>query len=183
MASVNQEPNEGPTVTADASDEIVAASTTTASADLLANSMGDYVKILGRRGRSGESGALPVVIGLIAIVIFFQVRTSGLELSPRNLVNLMEQSAFVIILGMAEIFVLLLGDIDLAAGFTAACGAVIGLWMLALGDSWWLSLIVTLAVCAAYGVRQGESIPRLKLASGGGALAGRLGLPGARVWL
>jgi D-xylose transport system permease protein len=180
---VNQEPNEGTTVTADASDEIVAASTTTASADLLANSMGDYVKILGRRVRSGESGALPVVIGLIAIVIFFQVRTSGLELSPRNLVNLMEQSAFVIILGMAEIFVLLLGDIDLAAGFTAACGAVIGLWMLALGDSWWLSLIVTLAVCAAYGALQGYIISRLKLASFVVTLAGQLGLSGALIWL
>jgi D-xylose transport system permease protein len=183
MASVNQEPNEGTTVTADATDEIVAASTTTASADLLANSMGDYVKILGRRVRSGESGALPVVIGLIAIVIFFQVRTSGLELSPRNLVNLMEQSAFVIILGMAEIFVLLLGDIDLAAGFTAACGAVIGLWMLALGDSWWLSLIVTLAVCAAYGALQGYIISRLKLASFVVTLAGQLGLSGALIWL
>ena len=43
----------------------------------------------------------------------------------------MAQSAFIITLGMAEIFVLLLGDIDLAAGYTAACGAVIALWMLA----------------------------------------------------
>src|ERR1700751_4114295 len=172
MASVNQEPNEGPTVTADASDEIVAASTTTASADLLANSMGDYVKILGRRGRSGESGALPVVIGLIAIVIFFQVRTSGLELSPRNLVNLMEQSAFVIILGMAEIFVLLLGDIDLAAGFTAACGAVIGLWMVALGDPWWAAVIVALAVTAAYGALQGIIIAKRGLPSFVVTLAG-----------
>jgi D-xylose transport system permease protein len=183
MASVNPDPVEEKPATEPDSDAFVAASTATASADLLANSMGDYVKIVGRRVRSGESGALPVVIGLIAIVIFFQVRTSGLELSPRNLVNLMEQSAFVIILGMAEIFVLLLGDIDLAAGFTAACGAVIGLWMLALGDSWWLSLIVTLAVCAAYGALQGYIISKLKLASFVVTLAGQLGLSGALIWL
>ena len=41
----------------------------------------------------------------------------------------MTQAAFIITLGMAEVFVLLLGEIDLAAGFTAACGAVIALWM------------------------------------------------------
>ena len=183
MASVNPDPvKETPGAEPD-SDTIVAASTSTASADLLANSMGDYVRIMGRRVRSGESGALPVVIGLIAIVIFFQVKTSGLELSPRNLVNLMEQSAFVIILGMAEIFVLLLGDIDLAAGFTAACGAVIGLWMLALGNPWWLALIATLAACAAYGALQGYIISKLKLAAFVVTLAGQLGLSGALVWL
>jgi len=183
VASVNPDPvKETPAAEPD-SDTIVVGSTASASADLLANSMGDYVKIMGRRVRSGESGALPVVVGLIAIVIFFQVKTSGLELSPRNLVNLMEQSAFVIILGMAEIFVLLLGDIDLAAGFTAACGAVIGLWMLALGDPWWLALIVTLAACAAYGALQGYLISKLKLASFVVTLAGQLGLSGALIWL
>ena len=52
----------------------------------------------------------------------------------------MTQSAFIITLGMAEIFVLLLGDIDLAAGYTAACAAVITLWMLALGDPWWVAV-------------------------------------------
>ena len=86
-----------------------------ASADLLADSMGDYLRIVFRRIRAGESGALPVIIGLVAVVIFFQVRNS-LFLSAGNLVNLLAQSAFIITLGMAEIFVLLLGDIDLAAG-------------------------------------------------------------------
>jgi D-xylose transport system permease protein len=193
MTSANPDPAEetatgtaGGTTTATAApddDALVAASTASASADLLANSMGDYLKIMGRRVRSGESGALPVVVGLIAIVIFFQVDTQGLFLEPRNLVNLMEQSAFVIILGMAEIFVLLLGDIDLAAGFTAACGAVVALWMLALGDSWWLSLIVALAASAAYGALQGYLISKLKLASFVVTLAGQLGLSGVLIWL
>jgi D-xylose transport system permease protein len=128
VTSVNQEP---------ASSEPAELMTTPdASADLLANSFGDYLRIVSRRVRSGESGALPVILGLIVIVIIFQVKNS-LFLSAGNLVNLMAQSAFIITLGMAEVFVLLLGDIDLAAGFTAACGAVIALWMLALGDPWW----------------------------------------------
>ncbi len=110
----------------------------------MANSMGDYLRIVGRRVRSGESGALPVIVGLIVIVIIFQVKNSNF-LEPANLVNLMAQSAFVITLGMAEIFVLLLGDIDLAAGYTAACGAVVALWMVALGDPWWAAVLVALA--------------------------------------
>ena len=94
---------------------------------MLANSLGEYLRIQLRRIRSGESGALPVVIGLVAIVIYFQARNS-LFLSPGNLVNLLIQGAPYIILGMAEVFVLLLGEIDLAVGFTGAVGAVITAW-------------------------------------------------------
>jgi D-xylose transport system permease protein len=148
-----------------------------ASADLLANSLSDYVRIVSRRIRSGESGALPVIIGLIVVVIYFQARNS-LFLSPLNLVNLLAQSAFIITLGMAEIWVLLLGDIDLAAGFTAACGAVVALWMLALGDPWWAAVLVSLAGCAAYGALQGIIIAWLRIPSFVVTLAGQLALSG-----
>jgi len=174
MTSVNQEPaSQEPT-------DVVA--TPDASADLLANSMGDYLRILWRRIRNGESGALPVVVGLIVIVIIFQVKNS-LFLSAGNLVNLMAQSSFIITLGMAEIFVLLLGDIDLAAGYTAACGAVIALWMLALNDPWWAAVLVALACCAAYGALQGIIIARLGLPSFVVTLAGQLGLSGVLLYL
>ena len=65
--------------------------------------------------RSGESGALPVILGLVAIVIYFQA-CSSLFLSAGNLVNLMTQTAWMVTLGMAEVFVLLLGEIDLSIG-------------------------------------------------------------------
>src|SRR5579862_9791049 len=153
-----------------------------ASADLLATSMGDYLRIVGRRIKSGESGALPVIVGLIVIVIFFQLKTS-LFLSAGNLVNLMAQSAFIITLGMAEIFVLLLGDIDLAAGFTAACAAVVSLWMLALGDPWCVAVLVGLVTAAAYGALQGAITARLGLPSFVVTLAGQLGLSGLLLFL
>ena len=173
MTSVNQEPT--PTNT-----DVI--TTPDASADLLANSFGEYVRIVGRRLRSGESGALPVILGLVAVVIFFYVKNS-LFLSAGNLVNLIAQSAFIITLGMAEIFVLLLGDIDLAAGFTAACGAVVALWMVALGDPWWAAVIVALAVTAAYGALQGIIIAKLGLPSFVVTLAGQLGLSGLLLYL
>jgi D-xylose transport system permease protein len=164
-------------------DDIVAAATIPgASADLLADSIGDYVRIMFRRIRSGESGALPVIVGLIAIVIFFWIKAPDF-MTPRNLVNLMGQSAFIITLGMAEIFVLLLGDIDLAAGFTAAIGAVIALWMVADGDPWWAAVIVALIACAAYGALQGIITAKLGLPSFVVTLAGQLGLSGLLLYL
>ncbi len=84
----------------------------TAAPEVLASSFGEYARIQGRRIRSGESGALPVTIGLIAIVIYFQSRNS-LFLSAGNLVNLLVQGTPFIVLGMAEVWVLLLGEIDL----------------------------------------------------------------------
>src|ERR1700761_2202904 len=153
-----------------------------ASAGLLANSFGDYLRIVFRRVRSGESGALPVIVGLIVIVIIFQVKNS-LFLSAGNLVNLLAQSAFIITLAMAEIFVLLLGDIDLAAGYTAGCGAVICLWMLAKGDPLWAAVLASLAATAAYGALQGIVIARLGLPSFVVTLAGQLGLSGVLLYL
>ncbi|HEX4834089.1 MAG TPA: ABC transporter permease [Trebonia sp.] len=160
----------------------IAATSPDASVDLLATSVGDYTRIWGRRIRSGESGALPVIVGLVAIVVFFWVKSPSF-MTPRNLVNLMTQSAFIITLGMAEIFVLLLGDIDLAAGYTAACGAVVALWMLALGDPWWAAVLASLAACAAYGALQGIITARLGLPSFVVTLAGQLGLSGLLLFL
>src|SRR5215469_10995876 len=163
-------------------DDVIATAQAGAPAELLADSFGDYVRILAKRISSGESGALPVIIGLVVIVGFFWLKSPAF-LQPRNLVNLMTQSAFIITLGMAEIFVLLLGDIDLAAGFTAACAAVIALWMLALGDPWWFAVLVGLIAAAAYGALQGAITARLGLPSFVVTLAGQLGLSGLLLYL
>jgi D-xylose transport system permease protein len=186
MASVEpHDPEQGSaTTTAKAPDDQAAELITTsdASAELLATSIGDYLRIQVRRIRNGESGALPVIIGLVVIIIFFQARNS-LFLSAGNLVNLIAQSAFIITLGMAEIFVLLLGDIDLAAGYTAAIGAVIALWMLALGDPWWAAVLTALAITGLYGALQGIIIAKLRLPSFVVTLAGQLFLSGLLLYL
>jgi D-xylose transport system permease protein len=185
LATNNPEPDQG-AVTTDsgpaASSAEAAAVNAGAPAELLAGSVGEYVQIWIKRIRSGESGALPVILGLVVIVIIFQVKSS-LFLSAGNLVNLMTQAAFIITLGMAEVFVLLLGEIDLAAGYTAACGAVIALWMIQAGNPWWVAVLAALAACGAYGAVQGIAITRLRLPSFVVTLAGFLGLSGALLFL
>src|SRR3954453_20378176 len=66
--------------------------------------------------RNGELGALPIVIGIVAIAIYFNARNSQF-LTAGNFVNLIAQMAGVTIIGMGIVFVLLLGEIDLSVGF------------------------------------------------------------------
>ena len=186
MASTNPGPEERGAVSTEAAHGIeaeeAAAAAATATPALTGGSVGEYARIWLQRMRSGESGALPVILGLVVIVLFFQIKNS-LFLSAGNLVNLMTQAAFIITLAMAEVFVLLLGEIDLAAGYTAACGAVIALWTLALGWPWWASLLLALAGTATYGALQGFIITWLRLPSFVVTLAGFLGLSGLLLYL
>ena len=72
---------QGPPPEATEPDEEIASEVALAAPEVMANSLGEYVKIWISRVRNGESGALPVILGLVAIVIYFQARSS---LSPRG---------------------------------------------------------------------------------------------------
>jgi len=175
---VSTETHQPPPESAEQGDEIAAG---TAAPEVLADSLGDYTRMQLRRIRNGESGALPVTIGLIAIVIYFQARNS-LFLSPGNLVNLLIQGTPFIVLGMAEVFVLLLGEIDLAAGYTGAVAAVITAWAV-FSLPWWLAILCGLGTGALIGLFFGTLITRLRLPSFVVTLAGLLGLQGVLILL
>jgi D-xylose transport system permease protein len=159
-------------------DTIASHAAEAAAGDVLANSLGEYIRIWWTRVRGGESGALPVLLGLAAIVIYFDIRSS-VFLSSGNLVNLITQAAWIIMLGMAEIFVLLLGEIDLSVGYGAAICSVIVAWMVSPGEHlpWWLAVIAGLAAAAAFSGLQGVIFTWLRAPSFvvtlGGLLAGQ----------
>jgi D-xylose transport system permease protein len=146
-----------------------------AAPEVIADSLGEYVKIWISRVRNGESGALPVILGLVAIVVYFQIRNS-LFLSAGNLVNLITQAAWIMLLGMAEVFVLLLGEIDLSIGYTSALGAVFTCWLLLPPNPapWPLAVLVGLAVPAVFSGLEGVIVTRLRLPSFVVTLAGQL---------
>src|ERR1017187_4982749 len=168
----------GPAAEEAASEE---ASLAGAPPELIANSIGDYARIWLKRVRNGESGALPVILGLVAIVIFFQARNS-LFLSAGNLINLMILGAPFVLLGMAEVFVLLLGEIDLSVGYNAACGAVVTLWA-AYNLPWGVAILIGLATTAFFGLVQGMIITKIGIPSFVVTLAGLLGLEGLMIIL
>lgn len=152
--------------------------------EVLANSLAEYARLWLRRVRGGESGALPVVVGLIVLVAYFRLR-SPVFLSAGNLVNLITQAAFLVTFGMSEVFVLLLGEIDLSVGYNAALGGVITLWLLSLSHPLplWLAVPAGLAFSGAYAGVQAVIITRLRLPSFVVTLAGYLGGLGLLLFL
>src|SRR3546814_16698656 len=62
-------------------------------------------------------GALPAIGGLVVLGVLFST-LSPFFLTERNFANLLNQAATLVMLGMALVFVLLLGEIDLSAGVT-----------------------------------------------------------------
>ena len=184
----NQEPLKdraaGSVAVAGAADQPVVIAGAVTSPDLLVNSLGEYARVWLRRVRSGDSGALPVIIGLIALVIYFQVSQSTF-LSADNIANLMGQAGWIITIAMAQAFILLLGEIDLSVGFNAAIGGTITMWAVSIAHPWptWLAILAGLAVCAAIAAIEGLIIVWLKIPSFVVTLAGLLGLNGVLIWL
>ena len=147
-------------------------------------SFSEYVTVWFKRVRSGESGVLPVIAGLVVIIIVFQIERSRF-LSALNLVNLLQQSAQFIVLGMAEIFVLLLGEIDLSLGYSGAVGAAV-MTILAyppINLGWAPAILAGLATTAGIGFIQGQIISRLRLPPFVVTLAGLLFWEGFLIWL
>jgi D-xylose transport system permease protein len=164
--------------------EVENAVVATADPEVIANSLGDYVRIWWTRVRSGESGALPVLIGLAAIVVYFDIRSSAF-LSAGNLVNLMTQAAWIVVLGMAEVFVLLLGEIDLSIGYSSAMGGVVAAWLVSpsVNAPWWVAVLACLALPAAYSGIQGFVFTWLRAPSFVVTLAGQLMALGLLLYL
>ncbi len=148
------------------------------------STFGEYVTAWARRIRYGESGVLPVVAGLILLVIIFQVQDS-VFLSAGNLTNLLVQGSVFVLLGMAEVWVLILGEIDLSIGYVAGIGAVITAIVASPPHNfpWWLAILVGMLATAAIGMLQGTIIIRLRLPSFVVTLAGLLGWEGVLLYL
>ena len=147
--------------------------------ELLAQSFGEYARAWVARVRGGDAGALPVVAGLIVISILFQSLNSKF-LTAGNLVNLLIQGAVYMLLAMSEVYVLLLGEIDLSAGYVAGIGGVVMAELLKQGTDWpwWAAIAVALLATAAIGTFHGLLITRIGLPSFVVTLAGLLGWQG-----
>ena len=147
-------------------------------------SFGGYMARVWSRVKAGESGVLPVILGFVLISAIFQFQNDKF-LSSGNLVNLLVQGSVFMMIGMGQVFVLLLGEIDLSLGFVAGIGATVATLLVApgLGWPWWSAVIVALGVAAVLGIVQGLLITRLRLPSFVVTLAGLLGFNGLMIQL
>jgi D-xylose transport system permease protein len=129
--------------------------------------------------KTGQTGVLPVIGGLVVLVIFFQLKNS-LFLSNQNLSNLLTQASYIIVLGFAEIWVLLLGEIDLSVGYNAGIAGALMAYMSTApyNLAWWVAILIGLAASAIIGALIGIIVIRLRLPSFVVSLAFLLGLTG-----
>ena len=58
-------------------------------------------------------------IALFIIMAVFAITTNGLFISPRNLVNLVNQSGYIAVLAVGMTLVIVIRHIDLSVGFLA----------------------------------------------------------------
>jgi D-xylose transport system permease protein len=182
MARTEQVPEPAPEPVADPHADLTAAPEQAAVAELppevVAQSLGDYVRGWGARIRAGESGVLPVIVALVVIMVVFEaISPNHVFLSAGNLVNLFQQSAVFMVLAMAEGFALVLGEIDLSVGFVGAMGAAVAVQLVQPRTTnwpWFAAILAGLAVCVLFGIIQGTLITRLRLPSFIVTLAGYL---------
>ncbi|MCR2762373.1 ABC transporter permease [Microbacterium sp. zg.B48] len=104
--------------------------------------LGDQVRAWWQRVRGGDMGVLPAVGGLLVLSALFAA-LSPFFLTERNFANLLNQAAPLVVLGMALVFVLLLGEIDLSAGVTGGVGMALFVVLNAqFGVPWPLALLI-----------------------------------------
>ncbi len=152
---------------------------TAVAPDVLATTTGDYFAARWQQIKGGESGALPVLVGLVAIIIFFQIENSAF-LTTGNIVQLLVEASIYIVIGLAETFVLLLSEIDLSVGYGVGIGGFVTAELIAspVNLPWWLGIIGAIIVMGFLGLLQGTLITQLGLPSFIVTLGGQLAFLG-----
>lgn len=141
----------------------------------IGKAIGDYAQ----RIKGGDVGSLPAVLGLIALVVLFSILQSSTFFTALNFANLLNQGAAIIVLAMGLVFVLLLGEIDLSAGFAAGtCAAILAVTLTQWGWIWPLALVAAIATGAVIGLLIGLLVAKLGIPSFVVTLAAFLGLQG-----
>lgn len=141
----------------------------------LADAFGEYVS----RVRGGDVGPLPAILGLVVLLVVFSSLRPDTFTNSFNFANLLIQSAPVIVIAMGLVFVLLIGEIDLSAGYTAGVsGAMLGVVATRHGWPWWVGVLACLATGALIGLVIGLLVSRVGIPSFVVTLAAFLGLQG-----
>lgn len=147
-------------------------------------SLAQILRDYGTKVRGGDVGALPAILGLLVLVSVFSVLRPTTFTNAFNFANLINQSAAITVLAMGLVFVLLLGEIDLSAGYTGGtAAAVMGIVMTNHGMGWLPSLLACLATGAVIGTCIGLLVSRLGIPSFVVTLAAFLGLQGVMLAL
>ena len=136
-----------------------------------------------RRLRQGELGPLPALLALALIWAAFQIANPNF-LTPRNLSNLVSQTAAIGTIAVGIVLVLLLGEIDLSVGqVSGLSAAVMTVLNVQHGVPGPIAIVAGILTGALIGLLQGFWITRFGVPSFIVTLAGLIGWQGALLYV
>lgn len=117
------------------------------------------------RMRSIDPSSYVVYVGFLVIFVMFGfvLRDVGF-LTPRNLLNIVQQTAPITVMAVATVFVFTAGEIDLSIGSIVANAALVAAVVMQ-GYPWPLAVLAGLLVGLAIGILNGALVAYLKLPS------------------
>lgn len=97
-----------------------------------------------------------ILASLIVIILVFQIWTGGTTLSSQNLINVVSQQSYILILAIGMVMVIILGHIDLSVGSVAAfVGIIVAKSMSEWNVPWPFAIAIGLVVGVLVGAWQG----------------------------
>jgi putative multiple sugar transport system permease protein len=147
----------------------------------------DITKMFG--GGQSTLRQFGILGSLVAILVVFQLLTfifkgQGLTLSSGNLINVVNQYSYILILAIGMVMVIIMGHIDLSVGSVAAFTGIIVAKAMADWDlPWPLAILLGLGVGVLVGAWQGFWVAYVGVPAFIVTLAGMLFFRGANQWV
>ena len=161
----------------------ITTTTTAGGVKVVKPTVGGFFHDYWGRVRGGDLGSLPAVIGLIILSLIFGVARDTF-FSALNFANLFSQGAQYIFIAMGLVFVLLLGEIDLSAGFASGvCGAIMAILLTNHGWPWYSAIPAAMVTGIVIGFVLGFMVAKLGIPSFVVTLAAFLAFQGILLYL
>ncbi|QDZ15635.1 multiple monosaccharide ABC transporter permease [Humibacter ginsenosidimutans] len=127
--------------------------------------------LTGGRGISQYS----MIIALVVIILVFEWLTAGLTLDPTNVINMVQQYSYILILAIGMVMLIIAGHIDLSVGSVAAFVGIVvaqsmAVWHLPAG----VAMLLGLVTGAVVGAWQGFWVAYVRVPAFIVTLAGQL---------
>ncbi|HEY5698804.1 MAG TPA: hypothetical protein VIT01_14960 [Acidimicrobiales bacterium] len=135
-----------------------------------------YAKAWRIRVKSGDLGALPLIVGLALIIIVFGF-AEEVFITPRNFTNLLLQMAGIATIAIGVVFVLLIAEIDLSVAYVSGVAGVVMTLLLRPDDpgwAWYTAILVSLLITTVIGFVTGVIVTKAGVPSFVVTLAGLL---------
>ncbi|MEZ2372253.1 multiple monosaccharide ABC transporter permease [Arthrobacter sp. RCC_34] len=104
----------------------------------------------------GDTRQFGMIFALVFLIVFFQILTGGITLTPENIINLFNGNSYILILAIGMVLVIIAGHIDLSVGSVAAfVGISVALIVRDWGVPSWVGILIGLLLGAIVGAWQG----------------------------